>query len=69
VKVVKKQKRDLGSRGFGGGGGAREQSPLRPRHVEKKPPCRHTCPSGNHIREFLTAIAQAETQDDPPKPR
>jgi NADPH-dependent glutamate synthase beta subunit-like oxidoreductase len=59
VKVVKKKKRDLGSRGFGGGG-AREQSPLRPKHVEKKPPCRHTCPSGNHIREFVTTIAQAE---------
>jgi NADPH-dependent glutamate synthase beta subunit-like oxidoreductase len=58
AKVVTK-KRAFGGRGLGGGG-AREQSPLRPRHVEKKPPCRHTCPSGNHIREFLTAIAQAE---------
>jgi NADPH-dependent glutamate synthase beta subunit-like oxidoreductase len=65
VKVVKKKKRDLGSRSFGGGG--REQSPLRPRHVEKKPPCRHTCPSGNHIREFLTAIAQAEIQGRSPE--
>jgi NADPH-dependent glutamate synthase beta subunit-like oxidoreductase len=67
VKVVKKKKRELGSRGFGGGSGAREQSPMRPRHAEKKPPCRHTCPSGNHIREFLTAIAQAETQGRPPE--
>jgi NADPH-dependent glutamate synthase beta subunit-like oxidoreductase len=64
VKVVKK-KRDLGSRGVGAGG-AREQSPLRPRHVEKTPPCRLTCPSGNHIREFLTTIAQAEAQGRSP---
>jgi NADPH-dependent glutamate synthase beta subunit-like oxidoreductase/Pyruvate/2-oxoacid:ferredoxin oxidoreductase delta subunit len=58
-KIVKKKKTSFGSRSFAGGG-AREQSPLRPRHVEKKPPCRHACPSGNHIREFLTTIAQAE---------
>ncbi len=42
-----------------GGSGGREQSPLRPKHVEKKPPCRDTCPSGNRVREFLTAIAHA----------
>jgi len=66
VKVVKKKKRDLGSRGFGGGGGAREQSPLRPRHVEKKPPCRLTCPSGNHIREFVATIAMAELRGQSP---
>jgi len=57
-KVVKKKKK-LGKRSFSGGGG-REQSPLRPRHVEKKPPCTHTCPSGNDIRGFITTIAQAE---------
>jgi NADPH-dependent glutamate synthase beta subunit-like oxidoreductase len=56
-KVVTK-KRGFASRGAGPG--AREQSPLRPRLVEKKPPCRHACPSGNRIREFLTTIAQAE---------
>jgi NADPH-dependent glutamate synthase beta subunit-like oxidoreductase len=61
AKIVKKKKTSFGSRSFSGGG-SREQSPLRPRHVEKKPPCRHTCPSGNHIREFLTTIAQAEQQ-------
>jgi NADPH-dependent glutamate synthase beta subunit-like oxidoreductase/Pyruvate/2-oxoacid:ferredoxin oxidoreductase delta subunit len=59
AKIVKKRKASFGTRSFGGGG-AREQSPLRPRYVEKKPPCRHTCPSGNRIREFLTTIAQAE---------
>lgn len=66
MKTVKKKKRELGSRGFGGGG-AREQSPLRPRHAEKQPPCRHTCPSGNHIREFLTTLAQAEIQGRSPE--
>jgi NADPH-dependent glutamate synthase beta subunit-like oxidoreductase len=58
-KVVTK-KRGFASRGAGAG--AREQSPLRPRLVEKKPPCRHACPSGNRIREFLTTIAQAESK-------
>jgi NADPH-dependent glutamate synthase beta subunit-like oxidoreductase len=58
--VVKKvKKKSFKGRSFSGGS-SREQSPLRPRHVEKKPPCRDTCPSGNHIREFLTCIAQAE---------
>jgi NADPH-dependent glutamate synthase beta subunit-like oxidoreductase len=56
-KVVKKK--SFGARSFSGGG-KREQSPLRPRLVEKKPPCSHTCPSGNDIRGFLTTIAQAE---------
>ncbi|KPJ93664.1 MAG: hypothetical protein AMS18_05265, partial [Gemmatimonas sp. SG8_17] len=58
MKKVKKKKKSFGTRG----GASREQSPLRPKHVEKKPPCRDTCPSGNHIREFLTAIAHAERQ-------
>jgi NADPH-dependent glutamate synthase beta subunit-like oxidoreductase len=56
-KVVKKK--SFGARG-GFGGGKREQSPLRPRLVEKKPPCSHACPSGNRIREFVRAIAEAE---------
>jgi NADPH-dependent glutamate synthase beta subunit-like oxidoreductase len=57
VKVVKK-KRGFASRGLGVG--TSEQSTLRPKLVERKPPCRHACPSGNRIREFLTTIAQAE---------
>ncbi len=57
VKKVVKKKKSFGSRG---GGGGREQSPLRPKHVEKRPPCQDTCPSGNRIREFLTTLAQAE---------
>ena len=58
VKKMKKKKR---KRSYGAsGGGGREQSPLRPKHVTKKPPCRDACPSGNRIREWLTTIAQAE---------
>jgi len=54
-KVVKKH--------FGAGVSAsrgREQSPLRPKHAEKKPPCADACPSGNRVRQFVTTIAQAE---------
>jgi NADPH-dependent glutamate synthase beta subunit-like oxidoreductase len=58
AKIVKKKKK-LGVRSFSGGGG-REQSPLRPKHTEKKPPCTHTCPSGNLIRGFITTLADAE---------
>ena len=58
AKKVRKKKKSFGARTFSGG--SREQSPLRPRHVERKPPCRAACPSGNRIREFVTTIAQAE---------
>ncbi|MHC4220750.1 MAG: hypothetical protein ACYSU7_20130, partial [Planctomycetota bacterium] len=58
LKKVKKKKKSFGARTFSGG--SREMSPERPRHVEKKPPCHATCPSGNHIRKFLTTLAQAE---------
>ena len=60
VKKTKKKKKKFGASAFSGGSKSREQSPLRPKHVEKEPPCRHVCPSGNRIREFLTTIAQAE---------
>ncbi len=53
----KKRKRDYSASSTGSG---REQSPLRPKHVTKKPPCQNACPSGNRIREWLTTIAQAE---------
>lgn len=62
VKKVKKVKKATKKkkRSYGSGGGGREQSPLRPMHVEKRPPCTDRCPSGNRIREFLTTLAQAE---------
>ncbi len=59
VKKKKKKKKGLGER-IASKSSGREQSPLRPKHSEKKPPCRDTCPSGNHIREFVTTVAQAE---------
>ncbi len=62
LKKKKKKKRGLGR---GSASGGREQSPLRPKHAEKMPPCRNACPSGNRIREFLTVIAQAERLGKP----
>ena len=64
VKKKKKKKKRLGG-AFASASKSREQSPLRPQHVEKMPPCRHVCPSGNRIREFLTTIAQAERLQKP----
>jgi NADPH-dependent glutamate synthase beta subunit-like oxidoreductase len=43
-----------------GGGAGGEISPLRPRAVEKLPPCTAHCPSGNDIRGWLTTIAHRE---------
>ena len=64
-KKVKKKKKRFGAGAFAGTSRSREQSPLRPKNVEKMPPCRNVCPSGNRIREFLTAIAQAERLEKP----
>jgi NADPH-dependent glutamate synthase beta subunit-like oxidoreductase len=57
--LLKKKKK---SSGFGkvGATTSREQSPLRPKHAPKLQPCTDTCPAGNDIRDFVTAIAQAE---------
>ena len=33
-------------------------SPLRPRYVERTPPCADRCPHGNQIRDVLVGIAQ-----------
>ncbi len=61
-KVVKKR---FGSGTFAGTSRSREQSPLRPKHVEKTPPCVVACPSGNRVRRFVTLIAQAERLGKP----
>ncbi|MHC5039344.1 MAG: NAD(P)-binding protein [Planctomycetota bacterium] len=61
-KKKKKKKRAFAARSTSG---SREQSPLRPKFIEKMPPCRDTCPSGNRIREFVTVIAQAERAKKP----
>ncbi|MHC4778071.1 MAG: FAD-dependent oxidoreductase, partial [Planctomycetota bacterium] len=60
-KKKKKKKRSYAS----SAGSSREQSPLRPKHVEKMPPCRDACPSGNKVREFVTVIGQAERAGKP----
>jgi len=65
AKKKKKKKKGLGGGAFSGGSRSREQSPLRPKNVEKMPPCRNACPSGNRVREFLTTIAQAERLKKP----
>ncbi|MBI4668760.1 MAG: FAD-dependent oxidoreductase [Elusimicrobia bacterium] len=56
MKVVKK-KRSLG--GFTGASG-RGASMLRPKYVEKIPPCANACPNNNKIREALMAVSKAE---------
>jgi NADPH-dependent glutamate synthase beta subunit-like oxidoreductase len=43
-----------------GGASVGEQSPYRPKEVEKQPPCIKACPSGNDIRGWLTTIAHRE---------
>ncbi|MBN1588226.1 MAG: FAD-dependent oxidoreductase [Pirellulales bacterium] len=60
MAIKKKKKKRFGSGAFSGSSKSREQSPLRPHQIEKMPPCRHVCPSGNRIRDFVTTIAQAE---------
>ncbi|MBE0446945.1 MAG: FAD-dependent oxidoreductase [Actinobacteria bacterium] len=55
--VLKKRKREVGAISYKRGG---DESYLRPQYNEKTPPCKHTCPSGNDIRGFLTTIAQSE---------
>ena len=52
-------KKPLVIRSSGGASGS-EISPLRPRAVEKLPPCVGHCPSGNDVRGWLTVIAQRE---------
>jgi Pyruvate/2-oxoacid:ferredoxin oxidoreductase delta subunit len=41
------------------GAGNGDISPLRPRYVEKTPPCADRCPHGNQMRDVLVGIAQA----------
>jgi NADPH-dependent glutamate synthase beta subunit-like oxidoreductase/Pyruvate/2-oxoacid:ferredoxin oxidoreductase delta subunit len=61
AKLVKKKKKGLGGlRGSSAGASSLETSSLRPVFVEKTPPCANNCPSGNKIREIITAISQSE---------
>lgn len=60
AKKVVKKKIGLRSLRSAGGGSSVETSPLRPKFVEKMPPCINACPNGNNIREALTAVSRAE---------
>lgn len=55
--LFKEVKKPVIKSGAGSGG---EISNLRPRYIEKTPPCIGNCPSGTDIRGVLTTIAQAE---------
>ena len=44
----------------GASAGNGDVSPLRPRYVEKTPPCADRCPQGNQMREVLVGLAQAQ---------
>jgi len=59
VKKVVKKKKGLGSLRSSGGSSV-ETSPLRPKLVEKMPPCIKACPNGNRIREAIVAVGRAE---------
>jgi NADPH-dependent glutamate synthase beta subunit-like oxidoreductase len=64
VKKSKKKKRGL--RGMSGGAGAGAAgSSMRPKFVEKTPPCVATCPNHNAIREMLMTISRAEKLEKP----
>jgi len=57
-KVVMKTKKKHGGRSSGGP--SRETSNLRPKYVEKTPPCMTGCPNHNFIRDMIMTIALAE---------
>ena len=58
--VKKTKKKKLGLRGMGSSGAGAAGSALRPKPVEKTPPCVSTCPNHNAIREMLMTISKAE---------
>ena len=63
-KVVKKKKKGLKSLRSSGGSSV-ETSPLRPKHVEKMPPCIDGCPNHNRIREMIMLMSLAEKHEMP----
>ena len=60
VKIVKKTKKGLSSLRSAGGGSGVETSPLRPKFIEKRPPCTDRCPNHNAIRKMLMTISKTE---------
>jgi NADPH-dependent glutamate synthase beta subunit-like oxidoreductase len=59
LKEKKKKKSTIGKR-LGGGASGSQISPMRPRYVERVPPCTGGCPSGNDVRGWLVEIALRE---------
>jgi NADPH-dependent glutamate synthase beta subunit-like oxidoreductase len=64
VKKSKKKKRGLRSLGGGAGAGSAGSS-LRPKFVERTPPCVGTCPNQNAVREMVMTISMAEALEKP----
>ena len=63
ARVAKKKKRGLKSLRSSTAGP--QTSELRPKFVEKRPPCVTTCPNHNAIREMLTTILKAKDFEKP----
>jgi NADPH-dependent glutamate synthase beta subunit-like oxidoreductase/Pyruvate/2-oxoacid:ferredoxin oxidoreductase delta subunit len=64
AKLIKKKKKKGGlSRFSSSGGSGVETSPLRPKLIEKMPPCIGHCPNHNQIREILMTVSKAEDYD------
>jgi hypothetical protein len=60
AKVVKRKKKGLKGISRSAGASGVETSPLRPKFVEKMPPCINNCPNHNKIREIVMAVSRAE---------
>ncbi len=61
MSLLKKKKKKLTNvRSKSSGGSGVETSPLRPKFVEKRPPCGDNCPNHNQIRKMLMTIQKAE---------
>ena len=65
--MAKKKKKKRGIRSFSSGGSGVETSPLRPKHVPKKPPCGSNCPNHNMIRKALMTVSKAEDFEKTPE--
>ena len=65
IERVKKKKKPLKTLRSAGGGSGIESSPLRPKFVEKRPPCGDNCPNHNQIRKMLMTISKAEDWGKP----
>jgi NADPH-dependent glutamate synthase beta subunit-like oxidoreductase len=60
AKIVKKEKKGLKGLSRASGSSSVETSPLRPKFVEKLPPCIHNCPNHNQIRKIIMTLSKTE---------